>query len=794
MIRRNNPTVSNIKLKTLFYLFFIIFSIIPGFSQIKKGSPPVYNINATAAVGCTRLTDINSLVFSSGFVLPAYVNSSDFVFPEGGNTGCLVSVPNQYWFLIKVDSTINGTLNFGFTNSSNYDIDGAIYGPVFNNDLNYACSAVTNPPLTCDFGSEPDVRLTLTNVVNNKYYIIVLTNYSNQNTNININQPFGGQVKYYIPNDCVVKAASIEGNYSITAGQSAQLKVSYSVNPPVNLNIENFGQIVATTNPQFISVSPSQTSQYRILTATSPQCGSLTPTGLATVLVQNNSNQNKLVSCFEFDNNFLDEKGINQAFNTSVGFTSDRFGNPNRAALFTGNNYLNVTSNDFLNGQYTFSAWVKFNSIPPTNTYTCLFSVGNDGGDQSFGVMNNYGANFTGDRPKWVLPNYIGYGQGGGYPMANDTLTVDNWNLITMTRGSDSLKIYINGIRKASVSANGSSPYYAGNIAKIGSRYFGGQGFNGAMDELKIFSGALSESEVRVLFLKQSCNYEYLNFRERSRIFCLPFENGFQEMINNIPIIQSNINLTPDRNNNLNSAVQFNENSLFELSSPILFSQTYSTSLWFYPTSTAPLQTLFSMGTSPYDHNVKLENSVRTGNLFKLVFSSTINNSGIKSVLISNEVSLNSWHHVLVIREQQRIIFYLDGVKVAEGSFSNSISNYFGQSPRFYIGSNFGTEKFIGKIDDFKAFSGPLFDSEAKSVYASLPNNCSFIECPPFRKVQGINNSLNTSQSSLETEVLNHNIVGNNANFLSERSVILKPGAQLNNTTRIEIRACDNNF
>ena len=120
MVTNIKQTIPFINLNIFFNLSLVILSFSPSFSQIKKSNPPVFSINTAPAVGCTRLTDINSLVPSSNFVLPAYVNSSDLTFPAGGNSGCLSSVPNQYWFLVKIDSLNAGTLNFNFTNTSSF--------------------------------------------------------------------------------------------------------------------------------------------------------------------------------------------------------------------------------------------------------------------------------------------------------------------------------------------------------------------------------------------------------------------------------------------------------------------------------------------------------------------------------------------------------------------------------------------------------------------------------------------------------------------------------------------------
>lgn len=140
-------------LKSFFSFAFFLAALV-SLGQDKKQpltefSPTTF---ADPVVGCSIFSQSSSnFDCGTNFTFPAPINNNYYTFPAGANLGCLGSAPNQTWFLVTITSVSSSTFTFVQNNSSGYDVDAAIYGPIQNNDVNFACNATLNPPLACDF-------------------------------------------------------------------------------------------------------------------------------------------------------------------------------------------------------------------------------------------------------------------------------------------------------------------------------------------------------------------------------------------------------------------------------------------------------------------------------------------------------------------------------------------------------------------------------------------------------------------------------------------------------------------
>ncbi len=214
-------------------LVFIAFYIL-SFSltaQVKKEPRQPYNTVSSIYDSCQIVCNLfpanrDNLVATERFVFPAITNNQEcFEVPAEFNPGCLLSFNNSKWFLIKI---VKGdSLTFSFDNSNNYDIDAAIWGPIANNDLDSTCLATTKFPVTCDY-SVIKPRFKLFNPLIGGYYILVISNYSNDNTDILLNQPIGGKVIYsYFCSENSTIHANISGKQNIQA--ISKLKLSFEI-------------------------------------------------------------------------------------------------------------------------------------------------------------------------------------------------------------------------------------------------------------------------------------------------------------------------------------------------------------------------------------------------------------------------------------------------------------------------------------------------------------------------------------------------------------------------------------
>ncbi len=120
--------------------------------------------------------------------------------PNSGSVGCLNTTPNPSYFTIKISES--GSVNMVLTQSTigngnpNLDVDYAAWGP-FSSQAS-ACAAVNNGmppgivgvPVTqstgCSYSAAPTEHFNIPNAIAGEYYIILITNFSNQSGFINV--------------------------------------------------------------------------------------------------------------------------------------------------------------------------------------------------------------------------------------------------------------------------------------------------------------------------------------------------------------------------------------------------------------------------------------------------------------------------------------------------------------------------------------------------------------------------------------------------------------------------------
>jgi len=192
-----------------------------------------------------------------------------------------------------------------------------------------------------------------------------------------------------------------------------------------------------------------------------------------------------LFAYYPFNGNANDESG-NENHGTISGatLTDDRFGNPDSAYSFDGNDIITIAHDDILNcsNELSISVWVKPNSL------------------QNAMILgkSNYISN-TNYLLRTVSTGYIAFEYKNFANSNSLLLTAGVWNHIAVISNSDNSKlVYINGALATHTSA--SSPYgLVTNVFTIGARP-GAEFFNGSIDDLRMYKSALIESDVLNLY------------------------------------------------------------------------------------------------------------------------------------------------------------------------------------------------------------------------------------------------------------------------------------------------------
>lgn len=123
----------------------------------------------------------------SGLTFPAGTNQP--AAPAGPNYGCLFTRPNPAWYYINVSNS--GSINITLTNSGNNDVDFIIWGP-FADQASICAQVFAGAPIVdCSYSAAATEYVDINNAVAGQWYMLLITNYSNQNTNISANQTGG---------------------------------------------------------------------------------------------------------------------------------------------------------------------------------------------------------------------------------------------------------------------------------------------------------------------------------------------------------------------------------------------------------------------------------------------------------------------------------------------------------------------------------------------------------------------------------------------------------------------------
>ncbi len=196
-----------------------------------------------------------------------------------------------------------------------------------------------------------------------------------------------------------------------------------------------------------------------------------------------------LISYYPFSGNAMDSTNNNNdgTVNGAV-LTTDRFGNANSAYFFDGvDDYIfNASPTSLDNQDHTVAAWVQSKKAGFQGIAGLIGGAGNNGYYLNINSAGNY-AMLEGNGTTW------------GYAVSNDVYQNDNqWHFVVSTRTGGIAKIYVDGILQDGSTAETMS--CAACELVIGYSTSASQYFGGSLDDIRIYSRALSDSEIKGLY------------------------------------------------------------------------------------------------------------------------------------------------------------------------------------------------------------------------------------------------------------------------------------------------------
>ena len=277
----------------------------------------------------------------SNYTFPASINTPA---PPGTNFGCLGTQPNPAFYYMEIANP--GNLTIYMSTTPQRDIDFICWGPFTN--FNTMCAQLNTAPIEdCSYSASWNETCQINGAVTGEYYLLLITNYSNQNCNISFSQTGGNGTT----NCCI-----IAGN----AGDDNALSICQN-----DTTFSMFNQILGSPNVGGLWYDPSNSIFGNFNVSFDP---SINSSGTYSYIVQGTT------SCPD-DTSFLDVT-VNQNPNISFSLPNTICSNEDDIILNatpSGGNYLgNISNNAILN----------LNNIG-VNTVTYIYSDTNNCADTS---------------------------------------------------------------------------------------------------------------------------------------------------------------------------------------------------------------------------------------------------------------------------------------------------------------------------------------------------------------------------------------------------------------------------
>jgi len=137
------------------------------------------------------------------YTFPAGVNTGTA--QSGPNYGCLSTQPNPAWYHMKIAEA--GNINIFMSTQPSEDIDFICYGPFTDPYAPCTSSLTANMTVDCSYSASPTETCNIPNGLVGEYYILLITNYSNQPCDITFQKTSGtGET------DCTIVPPPISNN------------------------------------------------------------------------------------------------------------------------------------------------------------------------------------------------------------------------------------------------------------------------------------------------------------------------------------------------------------------------------------------------------------------------------------------------------------------------------------------------------------------------------------------------------------------------------------------------------
>lgn len=427
------------------------------------------------------------------------------------------------------------------------------------------------------------------------------------------------------------------------------------------------------------------------------------------------------VVLYKLDGDATDESGNYNGTASNVTYGTGVFG---QAGVFNGSSSSvslpSSINTSYINpsGQFSFSAWAKFNVSTGAPRIVC------------FNITNNIELYYTGSTSKisWVVYN-------AGYDgiTSSTTISTGTWCNIIITYDNGINKMYINGVYQGTFTKTIVQPSTA---IDLGKRSNNTEYLNGSIDQVRIFNTALTPLEVSSLYEERTvvCGGQAETvdiLGDNSCVALYPLDGNANDLSGNYSGTPTDVSYGVGE---FDLAGVFNGSSS-RVQVPALFGSSYTSSVsfscWFKTSvNDANLRTIIEPGEINSSGNFT---AYHVNGVLKLAY---YNLDGSGSSDGSTNIADGNWHNLTAVLNNStgNLYFYLDGNSTPEishtftaGSTINTFSNQISHFGLAYYQPIGYFRFFNGSIDQVRIFNKALNSTEVTTLYNETA--CDVLAC-----------------------------------------------------------------
>ncbi len=367
---------------------------------------------------------------------------------------------------------------------------------------------------------------------------------------------------------------------------------------------------------------------------------------------------------------------------------------------FDGNDSIEVASStdlSFGSGDFTIECWAYFNSLPSYMT-VATFDGGGSYASIFFAHLPSLNCYISGNGTSWnvLAGNSLG------------TPSTGVWHHLALVREGNVYRGFLDGVQGFSV-INSSGPYGSSALARIGNASATlSQGIDGYIEDFRVTKGVARYGN----FAVPTAGFSTLTpvepyFHNNSLLLHGDGTNGSttfkDDSINNHTITANgNVQISTAQSKFGGSSMYFDGTGDyvdFTIDSTTLSSD-FTIEAWVYRTGTGQTQVFF--GTFP--HTVLGISLNRAGTGKTALYIGNGSSWQTLDFRSTGTIATNTWTHLAVVRHNNVITIYHDGV--SQGSTSANMPTGFNGGARIGAGTLGSGEFVAGYIDDFRITKG----------------------------------------------------------------------------------------